>query len=573
MAKDLQIVRIHFLYLALFAAFGLIFAQLFIRAVLGHRAALAQAANQHLTQQELVPRRGEIYIHESAEDPESLFPLATNKEKFQILVVPKNVKDARKVADSLGEGLGLDKEAIFGLINNQKLYVPPIARRQEKDVAQKIVDLKLAGVLVVPEYTRFYPETTLASQLVGFVNYENQGNYGLEGYFDDVLQGYAGKVTAEKDSKGRLINIDAISPARDGDDLVLTVDQNVQFKAEELLEQGIEKFAADSGQIIVMNSQTGGIVAMATSNGYDPNIFNEVKPEEQSRFLNSNISLIWEPGSVLKPIVVSAGIDSKRVKPEDEGEFSNVTVVQGYEIHTAQDKAFGKENITQILENSDNVGMVWVAEKIGNDTLHKYFTQYGFGVKTGVDLAGETTGSLLSLKNWRDIHRATMAFGQGISMTPLQLVTAYTALANDGKLLAPHVVEKVIRKPDNSVSEVKPKEIRQVISPETAATMRQMLVSVVENGHGKRARVQGYKIGGKTGTAQIPKADGGYEENAHIGSFIGIIPADKPRFVVLAKFDKPKNVEFAESSAAPIVGEMAKFLLNYYQIPPTEPAQ
>lgn len=579
MAKDLEY-RIRYLHIVTVAAAAILLIHLFDRSVVDHAKAKAQAQNQYLANQELLPRRGTIYIKTSPDGKGQLYPLATTKEKYQILVVPKNVKDHRKVADSLGEILDLDKEQIFTQINNQKLYVPPLARRQEKEVAEKVVKANLEGVLVAPELVRFYPEGPLASQLVGFVNFENKGNYGIEGFYDETLQGFSGKVVAERDSKGRFINVDRLNPARDGDDLILTVDQNVQFKAQELVEEGIGKYAADTGQLVVMEAKTGGILAMASTGGFDPNIFNEVKPDEQNRFLNPNIALIWEPGSVFKPIVVSAGIDSGKVKPEDEGVFGNFTVVQGYEIHTAQDKSFGKENITQCLENSDNVCLVWIGEKIGSETLHKYFTDYGFGVKTGIDLAGETTGSLLSFKKWRDIHRATMSFGQGISMTPIQLAGAYTAIANDGKMLAPHVVEKIVRKPagaggsDGSVAEIQPKEIRQVLTPETAATMRQMLISVVENGHGKRARVKGYKIGGKTGTAQVPKADGsGYEEDAHIGGFLGLVPGDNPRFIVFAKFDRPKNVEFAESSAAPTVGKMAEFLLNYYQIPPTEPVQ
>lgn len=570
---DRSVVRIRWLHILTLLTGGLIAVWLFRASVLNHGQALAQANKQYQTIQDLAPERGKIFVASSPYDSEEPFPLATNKEKFQILVVPKNVKDSRKVADTLGEILGLDKEQIFSQINNQKLYVPPIARRQESEIAQKIINQKLDGVLAAPEQVRFYPEAGLASQVVGFVDFENQGRYGLEGAYDEVLQGLAGKVVAKKDSKGRFISVSESSPARHGDDLFLTLDQNVQFKAEQLLNEGIGKYAAEKGQMIVMDAPTGGIIAMAATDGFDPNTFNTVKQQEQWRFLNPNVSLAWEPGSVFKPIIVALGLDVGKVKPDDSGDFSNSVVVQGYEIHTAQDKAFGRENITQILENSDNVAMVWVADKIGSEILHKYLTNFGFGVKTGVDLSGEATGTLRKLSQWRDIHRATVGFGQGITVTPLQLTSAYAALANGGKLMAPRLVKKIIRQPSGETVEIQPKEIRQIISPETAAAARQMLIAVVENGHGKKARVAGYKIGGKTGTAQIAKAEGGYEENAHIGSFVGLVPGDKPRFVVLAKFDRPKNVEFAESSAAPTVGEMAKFLLGYYKIPPTEPTQ
>lgn len=272
----------------------------------------------------------------------------------------------------------------------------------------------------------------------------------------------------------------------------------------------------------------------------------------------------------MKPMIVASGLDAQKIKPDDEIQSSNVVVVSGYEIHTAQDKNFGRQNITRVLENSDNVAMVEIANRIGNDTLHKYLTDFNFGLPLNIDLEGETTGQLLPLRQWRDINRATIAFGQGISATPLQILAAYQAIGNRGLLMRPKLVEKIIRQ-DGSEVQVEPKVVRQVVAPEIAAQIRQMLISVVENGHGKKAKVKGYKIGGKTGTAQIPKADGGgYEENAHIGSFVGLVPAEEPRFVMLVKFDRPQNVEFAESSAAPTFGKMAEWLLNYYQIPPTE---
>jgi cell division protein FtsI/penicillin-binding protein 2 len=240
-----------------------------------------------------------------------------------------------------------------------------------------------------------------------------------------------------------------------------------------------------------------------------------------------------------------------------------MVVVDGYEIHNSVDKAMGFETVTQILENSDNVGMVWIANKVGNDQLSQFLTKVGFGIKTGLDIAGESAGQLRSAKTWRDVNRATISFGQGVSVTPIQILQAYGAIANKGKLVKPHLLDKISYKDGTEQSYKQPDPI-QIMSEETAKKSTDMLISVVENGHGKKAAVEGYKVGGKTGTAQIPKKEGGYEESAHVGSFAGFAPANDPKFVMLVKLDRPKNVEWAESSAAPIFGEISDWLLNSY---------
>lgn len=563
--------RIAILGVIFFVLFSVVAARLFEKAIVFHAQAKELAKAQHFTRQELPPKRGAVYLR-SKDGP---VPIALTAQKYQVLVVPKNVKDHREVAKILAEKLDMaDQEpAIFAKINNAKLYVPPIKRRVEEAKAKDIEKLGITGVLVIPEHVRFYPENELASHVLGFVDFEAEGRYGVEAFYNDELKGAAGAVLAEKDNKGRFISIARSREARDGSDLYLTIDSNVQFMVEQALKEGIEKFAADAGQIIVIDPKTGALLALAAWPEYDPNTFNELKPEDQKVFLNPAISTVYEPGSIVKPIVVAGGLDAGKISPETEGTFSNVVVVQGYEIHTAQDKSFGKENVTQCLENSDNVCLVYLANLIGNEVMHANFKRFGIGEKAGVDVSGETTGSLLDLKQWRDIHRATTAFGQGVSMTPLQLARAYATLGNGGKLMRPYLVEKFVR-PDGTEVKLEPKEVGQPIKPETAHLVTQMLISVVENGHGKKAKVSGFKVAGKTGTAQIPNPSGaGYLENAHIGSFGGFFPADDPKFAMLVKFDRPKNVEFAESSAAPTFGKLANQILRYYQVPPNQPVE
>jgi len=563
--------RITYILIGIFFIAGFITFKLFMKSIVEHNQYLALAKNQYYIKEQNPSRRGTIYAQDvTAED--KLFPIAINLEKFNVSLVPKNIKDKKEVAKNLSPIIGMKESEIMDKINNDKPYIPPIKKRIEKEAADKIVDLKMAGVFIEPEGVRFYPEDSLACHILGFVNAESRGNYGVEAFYDDQLRGRGGTIEGEKDTLGRMISVLNEEDVKNGTDLVLTIERNVEYMAHEKLAAAIEKFQADDGSITIMEPQTGKILAMVALPDYNPNKYNEVPPDQQNLFLNPVISNVFEPGSIFKPIIMSFAVNEGKVEPDTQEVFSNMTVVQGYEIHTAQDKAFGRETMTQVLENSDNVAMVWVSDQLGNDTMYKYLTDYGFGFKTNIDLTGETTGDLMELKKWRDINRATISFGQGISVTPLQILNAISAIANKGKLMKPYVVEKMVRKEQGEV-EIKPQEIKQVVSEDTAQKLGGMMVSVVERGHGKQAGVAGYKVAGKTGTAQIPKPSsegGGYYEDRHIGSFAGFFPADSPRFAMIVRLTNPKNTEWAESSAAPTFGEMAKWLLDYYQIPPSQ---
>lgn len=559
--------RLRYLIAGVFILCSIITARMFQKGVLEHGKYLALARKQYLTQQEVPARRGQVFIHDTA-NSDQYYPLATSVEKYNLNIVPKNLINPGETARLLAPIIGVKEEEIFNKINNKKLYIPPLKKRLDKETADKIRSLNIDGILLLPENVRFYPENELASHLLGFVNSEGVGKYGLEGYYNSELKGAGGKILAEKDTFGRIISSYKDEGAIDGSDLYLTIDHNLQYFVQTKLAAAVEKYQADSGSIIIVNSRTGAIVTMSSYPSFDPNKYNEVPADQQNIFLSPVTSLVWEPGSVFKTISMAAALEEKKIEPDTEGDFSNYTVVDGYEIHTAQDKAFGRETMTQCLENSDNVCLVWVADKLGNDLFYRYLESFGFGEKTNIDLDGETSGYLLPLKDWRNISRATMAFGQGISATPLQMVMAIAAIANGGKLMQPSVVEKII-KPSGEQVIKQQKEVRQVITRETAEKLTNMMISVVERGHGKKASVNGYKIAGKTGTAQVPNPAGGYFEDRHIGSFGGFFPADNPQFAMLVKLDNPKNVEWAESSAAPTFGEIASWLLSYYKIPPS----
>lgn len=562
--------RIRFLSWGIIIIALILSLRLFQKQVLEHKLYEAKANEQHLIRQELQAKRGTIYLEDFGKNQTSeKFPIAINIAKYSVPVVPKNIKDKNAAAEKISAILGAPKEEIFNKINNNRLYIPPLARRLEAAKADAINNLKLEGISAVPEETRFYPEGSLASHVLGFVNNEGDGKYGIEGYFNEQLKGYNGSLVAERDTKGRSINIGGETKPVDGSDLYLTIDHNIQFLAEQKLKEGIERYAADSGTIIVQNPKTGAILAMASWPTFDPNKFNEVPQDQMGVFLNPAIAKVWEPGSIFKTVAMSIALETKKVEPTTEGDFSNYVVVDGKEIHTAQDKAFGHETMTNVLENSDNVAMVWVMDKVGNDDFFKYLNEYNFGAKFGIEMDGETTGSVLRFRDWRNISRATMSFGQGVSVTPLQMVSALSAMANQGKLMKPYLVEAMIDSNGKDIA-TKPKEIRQVISPDAAKKIGEMMASVVMNGHGKKAQVAGfdYQIAGKTGTAQVPDDKGGYEESKHIGSFGGFFPVADPKIAMLVKFDNPKNTEWAESSAAPIFGEVASWLIKYLGIQP-----
>lgn len=536
--------------------------RLFQKQILEHAIYLASAESQYIIKKELPAQRGKIYASD-------LFPLATNTIYYQVLVVPKNIKNPDEVSSKLANPLGMEKVEIFELINNSKSYIPPLKHGLTEEKADKIAALKITGVLIMPEAKRIYPEKELASQVLGFVNNLDDGQYGIEGYFNEEMKGFGGEILAEKDNRGRAFNIGERVDPKNGADIILTLDHNIQYQAEIVLKDAVKKYKADSGSMVIMDPKTGAVLAMAGFPDYDPNKFNEIPKDSQDVFNMSAVSNAWEPGSVFKPLIMAAAINEGKVQPDTKGVFSNKVTVDSYEIHTSTDEAYGEETMTQVLENSDNVAMVWVSEQLGKEIEYRYLKDYGFGRKSGIEIDTEAPGDVLDGKQWSNSLRATVAFGQGITVTPIQLVTAMSTIANGGKLMKPYIVSE-INFADGRKDTRSSKEVKRVLNTDVANKVKDMMVSVVVRGHGKKAAVSGYKVAGKTGTAQVAKPGGGYYQDRHIGSFIGFAPADDPKFVMLVRLDQPKNVDWAESSAAPTFGEMAKWLLDHFRIPSSE---
>ncbi|NQV00291.1 MAG: penicillin-binding protein 2 [Parcubacteria group bacterium] len=531
----------------------------------------ALASGQHNIFENLVPERGQVYVEDKFS--KDLYPLAINKEMNLIYAVPKKIEDPKHTAEQLAPILEMEEEELYAKLSKENDLYEPLKHKLEDEQVEEIENKELKGIYFQPESLRYYPDHFLASHLLGFVGFvdnDKRGLYGVEGYYDNVLAGKEGYLETEKDALGRLVSVGNkfLEEAEDGSDLVLTIDRLIQFKVERYLEEGVKEFGAESGSITIADPQTGEIIAMASYPDFDPNNYSE--EEDVNVFTNSVIYDLYEPGSVFKPVIVAAAMNSSLVSPGTVFQDSGAIEVDEFTIKNFDGKANGSVTVTNILENSINIGMVQIAQLLGDDRTFSYMNKFGFTDMSGIDLDVEASTSIKSPIKWADSDLATASFGQGFSITPLRLITAYTAIANNGKLMQPHIVKKII-KADGSEEVIEPKEVREVLAPGVANTLSAMLTSVIENGQAGAAGVPGYKIAGKSGTAQVPNKDKvGYDPNKKITSFIGFGPIDNPKFLMLVKLDNPGGDVWGASTAGVIFGRVARELFQYYQIPPTE---
>ncbi|HTK04085.1 MAG TPA: penicillin-binding protein 2 [Candidatus Eisenbacteria bacterium] len=552
-------------------AMAAVVGRLFALQVLSHKFYSLLASNQHGILQDLFPERGAIYLRDP-KSPDGRFPAAINKTLSTVYANCREIEDPKAAAKALAPVLGMEEAELVERLSRSSDPYEPLVKKADDDLVAKVKELAIKGVGFTREQFRYYPEKAALSHVVGFVGSndksEHVGRYGIEGYWQDALAGRAGTLAPENDPIGRLIgSVDKqFVRAKDGDDVTLTIDRNIQYVVCEKLRAAVAKHGADGGTVVVLDPRTGAVMAMCSVPDFDPNDFSNVK--EIRLFNNPAIFGPYEPGSVFKPITMAAAVDAGKIGPNtlynDEGSVK----IGPYTIRNSDSKAHGLQTMTQVLEESLNTGTIFAVRQIGNKSFLKYVENFGLGSPTGIELDTEASGDIDSLRKKGDIYSATGSFGQGITMTPLQLVAAYGAIANGGKLMKPYIVDSV-RHPDGTDEKTEPVVVRQVITKRAAALVGGMLVRVVENGHGKKAAVPGYYVAGKTGTAQIPRSDGkGYEVGASIGSFAGYAPVDDPAFVMIVRLDRPRDVEWAESSAGPLFGDIAKFLLQYLQIPP-----
>lgn len=624
--------RLNFAMTIVFLLVGSIVYKLFVLQVIKGDYYLAAASNMHEVKSSIDAKRGRIFMQDTKSGSEK-YLLATNKDFAYVFAVPGKIVDTQRTVDSLYEIFDREQieRDVDTLIENDPMFkfdfasttatstlstadlaekerldelkrvrreeelkkrkdeklgeywkkfedksdpFVPIRRKVDEDVMKKIKDADLPGIEYYLEPFRYYPEKEIGSQLVGFVSEGEEGmkgRYGLEGFFNDELSGRKGLVKVEKGAKGGVLIVSdrEVKEAKNGSDLVLTIERSIEYTVCKKLEANAMKHGADSGTIIVMEPFSGAIIAMCSWPNYDPNNFENNK--DINLFNNPAIFDSYEPGSIFKVITMAAGIDQEKITPNTFYDDKGFVMVEGWpkpikNSDFATHGGHGRVNMSHVLNFSLNTGTVYISNKLGPDTFVDYVKKFGFGEKTGIELETEGVSNINSMlrDKIRPVELATASFGQGITATPLQMISSYAAVANGGLLMKPYLVDEIITA-DGQSHKTQPVTIRRVISEKTAATVGAMMVNVLEDGHTGRARVKGYYVGGKTGTAQV--AEKGKYGTKTIHTFIGLAPVDEPKFVMLIRFDDPKDVQFADSSAAPLFSELAEYILNYYEVP------
>lgn len=554
-----------------FAALGaLVIARLFYVQIWNGKTYRLWATNQHELQAKLIPQRGRILARDRVDG--TLHPLATNKDVWTLYAVPKSMKNPGDAARELAPLSGkTEAELVEAWTARPDDPYEPVAKNLSKEQADTIREKKIEGIGLLKTWARSYPEANSGGHLIGFVRQGDdgigEGVYGIEGAFDSVLAGKSGFMSAQKDAGGRRLVFDegVMRDAVNGGDIVLTIDRTIQHEACSKLQKAVARHGASGGSVVILDPQTGAVFAMCSVPDFDPANYGETK--NLNAFNNPATFAQYEPGSVFKAFTMAIGLDEDKVTPKTTYMDTGVEEIDGFKIKNSDGKAHGEATMIQVLDESLNTGTIFVQRRVGREPFRSGVEKFGFGKPAGIELTPEAKGDISSLSKKGDVFAATASFGQGLSVTPLQLAAAYAALANGGVLMRPYIVDEII-KPDGTREKTKPQTVGRAISLRAARLITGMLVSVVERGHGKRAGVPGYYVAGKTGTAQVPNPDAaGYLKDVSIGSFAGFAPADNPRFVMLVKIDRPRDVEWAESSAAPLFGELAEFLLSYLQVP------
>jgi len=501
----------------------------------------------------LAGKRGTIFLKEGE-------VLAITTQEKYLFVRPVKIKEKEKTAEILSSVLDIDKSFLLEKLNKKTLYEEIKEELSEEEV-KKIKELALPEVYISEKNIRKYPYGSFASQIVGFVGGEGKGQYGLEEFYEDVLKPKA--VFGAVDFK------EGNNESKDGADIILNIDYHIQLAAEQTLKKAKEEWNIKSGQVIALEPETGKILAMANYPGFDPNVYFEEKNFDI--FLNAASEKLFEPGSVFKPITIAGALNEGKITPETTYYDEGMVKIGKWVIYNFGKRAYGQRTIREVLEKSINTGAVFAEKQLGHHLFMEYIQKFGFFESTGVDLGNEIFSENKELKKGYEINYSTASFGQGIEITPLQLIRAFCVIANKGKLIKPYVVSRII-KANGEVIEIEPTIIRDnIISSQTASQLTAMLVSVVENGFGKQAKIPGYYIAGKTGTAQIPWASLGISKKGYSEetwqSFIGFFPAFNPRIVLLVKLDNPAT-KTAEYSAAVLFKEIAQYIINYLEIPP-----
>lgn len=561
------------------ALIGVIGIRLVYLQVIRHGAFTAEASTSQSRKFAIPAERGQIYAY----DGDQTTPLVLNETFKAVYADPSLIKNKQKVAGEVADALGGSTKDYLTKLKTKGNYVV-LAQKVTTSAGEKLRKKDLLGVGIADKVYRTYPEGNLAAQVLGFVNNDGKGQYGVEGFMNKELGGVDGLRQVKTDTKGNPIAIagSVERPATDGKSYVLTIDRNIQAQAELSLEAGVKNVRAKSGSVIIMDPNSGAIKAMANYPTFDPADYSKIN--DYSIFSNSVVADQFEPGSGFKMFTMAAGLDAGKVKPETTYNDTGKVELDGRVINNSHDKAWGVQNMADVIEKSLNTGVVFVLRSLGGNpdvinlagkkVLYSYFQKFGFGKVTGVEQTGEALGAVNqpTKVSGNDVNYANMTFGQGISATMIQMVAAAAAISNGGKLYQPQLVAGVMN--GDQVKPFTPKVINSnVISKDAADKLTTMMEKVVQGkyGSGYKARMAGYTIAGKTGTAQIPNPNGkGYREDKNIGSFIGWAPSKSPKFIMMVRINEPNVSGFAESTTVPVFADIAKWLVTYMQISPSQ---
>jgi len=513
-----------------------------------------RARQQQQNSIETSPQRGELLDRQERQ-------LARSIQTVSLFLDPDGL-DAQTLdrnAQQIAQTLGLKQTELandFRKAQSENKRFIWIARRLDADLANKIVAMNLPGVQTQLEPKRYYPNGSLAAHVLGYVGLDGKGLGGVEQFYNTKISGEPGELFLEKDANGKPYEGYEIA-SKPGQTVVLTIDQSIQYQAEQALQAAVQRSHAKSGSVIVLDPRSGEILALANAPTFDPNKVSEAKPETRSNWALQNI---YEPGSTFKVVAFSAALEKKLVKPDDriDCQMGAITVA-GRLVH--DHKRFGTLTIAEALAKSSNVAAIKLGLRVGDPTMYDYIRRFGFGSKTGIELPGETNGILRKVERWQPSSIGSIAIGQEVGVTPVQMVAAFGALANDGVRIAPHLIREVRDAGGNVVYRAQPEQ-RRVISTETAVALRGMLEGVTLNGTAKKAQLDGYSAAGKTGTAQkIDPKTKAYSSTKYVGSFVGFAPASNPQVVIIVVIDEPAGAYHGGDVAAPVFREVAEQIL------------
>ena len=517
------------------------------------------ASDQYKTFSRLLPRRGMIYDR-------NLRELAVSINLDSVFIDPALVEDRQSAANKLSEVLEEDPDIILKKLNNDKRFAW-LARRIDARAANDIKRLSIKGIGFIKEPKRVYPNDTLASHVLGFVGLDDEGLEGIELLYDSYLTGTVGWIYSIRDAKKREVHgyeYREIPPA-DGNDVVLTIDSVVQSFSENALDSTFKKYNAKGGMIVVMDPYTGDILALANRPTFDPNKIGDSSVEARR---NRVVCDFFEPGSSFKIVTATAVIEEDVIGMDDEiycenGEFK-------WSKHTYHDhKPYEWLKFKDIIKHSSNIGTMKSALKVGDKRLYRYIKRFGFGKKTDIDLPGEVEGIIRPTNKWSKLSLCSISMGQEVTVTAIQLACALSSVANGGFYVKPRIIAKVQDKTGYVIKKFEPRKLHRVMSVEASGKVREILRGVVEEGTGTKAEIKGYSPAGKTGTAQKVEEDGSYSHRKFMSSFIGFLPYDDPKFVVVVLMDEPSPQYYGGTVCAPVFKKVAEQLMRYYKIEPT----